>query len=318
MLLRTLLASAALACSTAVHATDFPTKVVRIVVPFAPGGNGDNLTRLFAKELAAKWNQTVIVENKPGGGATIGPAQVARAPADGYTLLVGSVGMATNQYLFKKMPYDAKAIAPLALVAQGPNVLYVNPSLPVKNVGELIDYAKANPGKISFASSGVGTSPHLAAELFAYRAGVKILHVPYKGANPAANDLVGGQVNAFFSVLNLMPYAKDGRLRALAVTSDRRIEQAPELPTISEAGGPTGVISGTWWGFFAPASLPGDVKAKIEQGLREVASDKRMQDAIAGLELSPVFLDSQAFGSLITAEEKRWSDVIRSQNISIE
>jgi len=318
MLLRSAFTALAMVCSVGAHAAEFPDKIVRLIVPFAAGGNTDNLTRIFAEGLSVKWGQTVIVENKPGGGATIGAAHVARSAPDGYTLLLGSVGMATNQYLFKKMPYQPADLTPLAMVAQGPNVLFIHPGLPYKNVTDLIRHAKAHPGAVTFASSGVGTSPHLAAELFANRAGIEIIHVPYRGANPAANDLMGGQVNAFFSVLNLMPHVEQGRLRALAVTSEERIPEVPELPTVDEAGKTEGVVSGTWFGFFAPANVPDDVKQKIVDGLREVAAQKETKEKIAALALSPVYADTAEFKKFIAAEEKRWSEVIQQQKISVD
>jgi Uncharacterized protein conserved in bacteria len=299
-------------------AADFPDKVVKLIVPFSAGGNTDNLTRIFAEGLAKRWNQTVIVENKPGAGATIGAAYVARSAPDGHTLLLGSVGMATNQFLFKDMPYEPSSLTPLGLIAQGPNVLFVRPDMPVKSVPELIEYAKTNPGGLTFASSGVGTSPHLAAELFAERANIKIIHVPYKGANPAAKDLMGSQVDAFFSVLNLMPHVETGRLRALAVTSEARIPEAPQLPTVDEAAGTNGVISGTWFGFFAPAGTPEDVKKKIIDSLREVAEDPETKQKIAALALSPAYLTPEQFAAFIKREEDRWSEVIKKQKISIE
>lgn len=298
-------------------AAQYPTKMVKLIVPFAAGGNTDNLTRIFAEGLSAKWGQTVVVENKPGAGASIGAAFVARSAPDGYTLLLGSVGMATNQFLLKDMPYAANALTPLSLVAEGPNVLFVRPNLPVKDVKELIDYAKSHPGGITFASSGVGTSPHLAAELFANRSGINIVHVPYKGANPASNDLMGGQVDAFFSVLNLMPFVEQGRLRALAVSHEQRIPEAPALPTVDEAGGTSGVISGTWFGFFAPSDTPDDVKKFIVDSLREVAEDESTKKKIAGLALSPAYLGPAAFADFIKTEENRWSEVIKQQNITI-
>jgi tripartite-type tricarboxylate transporter receptor subunit TctC len=291
--------------------------MVKLIVPFAAGGNTDNLTRIFAEGLSAKWGQTVVVENKAGAGASIGAAFVARSEPDGYTLLLGSVGMATNQFLMKDMPYAPSALTPLSLVAQGPNVLFVRPTLPVKDVKELIDYAKQHPGGITFASSGVGTSPHLAAELFANRAGINIVHVPYKGANPAANDLMGGQVDAFFSVLNLMPYVEKGLIRALAVSHEKRISEEPQLPTVDEAGGTTGVVSGTWFGFFAPTDTPENVKKIIVDSLREVAENENTKKKIAALALSPAYLGPEAFATFINKEEKRWSEVIKQQNITV-
>lgn len=313
----TLAALATIFAVSGVSAAQYPDKMVKLIVPFAAGGNTDNLTRIFAEGLSAKWGQTVVVENKAGAGSSIGAAFVARSEADGYTLLLGSVGMATNQFLMKDMPYAQTALTPLSLVAQGPNVLFVRPNLPVKDVKELIDYAKSHSGGITFASSGVGTSPHLAAELFANRSGIDIVHVPYKGANPAANDLMGGQVDAFFSVLNLMPFVEKGLLRALAVSHEGRIPEAPQLPTVDEAGATTGVISGTWFGFFTPAETPENVQKIIVDSLREVAADENTKKKIAALALSPAYLGPDAFAEFIKKEEQRWSEVIKQQNITI-
>jgi tripartite-type tricarboxylate transporter receptor subunit TctC len=315
--MRLLAAIAATCVMGSAAAAGYPDKMVKLIVPFAAGGNTDNLTRIFAEGLAAKWGQSVVVENKAGAGATIGATFVARSNPDGYTLLLGSVGMATNQYLFKEMPYEKDALTPLALVARGPNVLFVRPSLPVKNVTEFIEYAKNTPKGVTFASSGVGTSPHLAAELFANRTGIDIVHVPYKGANPAANDLMGGQVDAFFSVLNLMPFVEQGRIRALAVSSEGRISEVPELPTVDEAGGTKGVVSGTWFGFFAPSGTPDHIKKIIIDSLHEVAELESTKQKIAGLALSPAYMGPTDFANFIKQEEERWSEVIEKQKISI-
>ncbi len=308
----------ALSAVTSANAAPFPDKPVRLIVPFAAGGNADNLTRIYAEGLTKKWGQTVIVENKPGAGATIGVAAAAHAAPDGYTLLLASVGMATNQFLFTKLPYDPQSLIPIAQVAEGPNVLFIRADLPVSDVPGLIAYGKARAGALTYASSGVGTSPHLAGELFSDRAGLKMIHVPYKGASPAANDLIGGQVDVFFSVLNLMQFANAGKIRALAVTSAHRIEEVPDLPTVDEAAGTKGVVSGTWFGFFSAKDIPEPVMREIGAALREVANNPRTQERVKGLELTPVYKDGPEFAAFISEEEKRWGDVIMRQHISIQ
>ena len=258
----------AMLASTAA-AADFPAKPVQMVVPYSPGGLTDNLARRYADKLSEAWKQPVVVENKPGAGSSIGAAAVARSAPDGYTMLLGSVGMVTNHMLLKKMPYEPSQLVPLALVALAPNVLYIHPSIPANNVKEFVEYAKKNPGKVSFASSGVGSSPHLAAELFASKTGIDAIQVPYKGTGPAIADFLGGQVNAYFDTMQSMKYAKDGSIRALGVTTEKRIADAPDLPTIEESGVASGVISSSWFGFFVPAATPADVQKIGRASCRE-------------------------------------------------
>jgi tripartite-type tricarboxylate transporter receptor subunit TctC len=223
-------------------AADYPTKPIRLVVPFPPGGTTDILARAVAQKLAETWNQQVIVDNRPGAGGNIGADLVAKAAPDGYTLVMGTVGThAINPNLYGKMPYDhVKDFAPVILVAGVPNVLVVNPSLPVHSVKELIDYAKANPGKLNFASSGNGTSIHLSGELFKTMAGVQMTHVPYKGSAPALADLMGGQVQLMFDNLpSSLGLIKGGKLRAIAVTSTTRAAALPDVPARRRTSSPS-------------------------------------------------------------------------------
>lgn len=307
----------AMLASTAA-AADFPVKPVQMVVPYSPGGLTDNLARRYADKLADAWKQPVVVENKPGAGSSIGAAAVARSAPDGYTVLLGSVGMVTNQMLLKKLPYDPNQLVPLALVALAPNVLYIHPSIPANNVKEFVEYAKKNPGRVSFASSGVGSSPHLAAELFASKTGIDAIQVPYKGTGPAIADFLGGQVNAYFDTMQSMKYAKDGSIRALGVTTEKRIADAPELPTIEESGVASGVISSSWFGFFAPAATPADVQKQIVDTLRSIAQDQGMKVVVSEMGLIPDFQDQAQFKQFIQNESTKWGEVIRSQNISIQ
>src|SRR4030095_4088305 len=245
---------ASLAC-----AQTYPTKPIRLVVPFPPGGATDILARAVAQKLTETWGQSVVVDNRPGAGGNIGTELVAKAAPDGYTLEMGTVGThAINASLYAKIPFDhVKDIAAVILVAGVPNVLVVNPSVPVNSVQELIAYTKANPGKLNFASSGAGTSIHLSGELFKVMAGVKMTHVPYKGSAPALQDLLGGQVQLMFDNLPpSLPQIKAGKLRALAVTSLARAPALPDVPTLSESGLP-GFDASSWFGILAPAGTPG-------------------------------------------------------------
>ncbi|HEY4137833.1 MAG TPA: tripartite tricarboxylate transporter substrate binding protein, partial [Casimicrobiaceae bacterium] len=242
----------------------YPTKPVRLVVPFPAAGTTDIIARATAQKLSEAWGQQVIVDNRPGAAGNIGSELVAKSAPDGYTLLMGTVGThAINPSLYAKMPYDhVKDFAPVILVAGVPNVLVVNPELPVKSVPELIAYAKANPGKLNFASSGSGTSIHLSGELFKAMTGVQMTHVPYKGSAPALTDLVGGQVQLMFDNLpSSLAFIKAGKLRAIAVTSKARAAALPDVPTVAESI--PGFEASSWFGILAPAGTPPDIIARI-------------------------------------------------------
>lgn len=304
--------------SMAACAAGFPDKPVQLVVPYSPGGLTDNIARLYAERLTALWKQSVVVENKPGAGSAIGASQVARAAPDGYTLLLGSVGMVTNPYMLKSMPYEPGTLAPIGRIALAPNVLYIHPSLPVKNVAELIAYAKANPGKVSFASSGIGSSPHLAAELFAAKAGIHVLQVPYKGTGAAIADFLGGQVNAYFDTMQSMTYADAGKIRALGVTAAKPLADRPDLPTVDQAGGLSGVISSSWFGFYLPSGTPDAVKQRVAEDLKRISEDPDTRKRVIALGLVPDFQGPEAFAQFNREESSRWGDVIRSQHISVD
>ena len=302
----------------AAGAADFPAKPVQIVVPYSPGGLTDNIARLYAERLAARWGQPVVVENKPGAGAALGAAQVSRAAPDGYTLLLGSVGMVTNPYMLKNMPYDPARLTPLGRVALAPNVLYVHPSVPAQNVAELVAYARNHPGKLSFASSGIGSSPHLAAELFADRAKIEVLQVPYKGTGAAIADFLGGQVNAYFDTMQSMTYADAGKIRALGVTTAKRLSDRPDLPTVNEAGGFTDVISSSWFGFYVPTGVVPGVQQQLEDDLMAISAEPDTRKRIAAMGLVPDYQGSKAFGQFNLEEGRRWGDVIKQQGISVQ
>ncbi len=299
-------------------AQTFPDHAVQVVVPYPPAGLTDNIARYFAVKLKDIWNQPVVVENKPGASATLGASIVARAAPDGYTLMVGSVGMATNPLMFKELPYKATDLTPLALVGLAPNVLYVNGSLSVKSVKELVEYAKQNPGKVTYASTGFGSSPHLAGELFASSAGVQLLHVPYKGTSAALADFLGGQVNIFFDTMQSMRYVQEGKIRALGVTTEKRLADAPELPTIEESGVAPGVISSSWFGYFIPTAVPEVRRKQIAEAVLKVANEKETQEKLKSFGLIPVALDPVEYQKFMDAETKRWGAVIKAQNIKVD
>src|SRR4030088_1974889 len=248
-------ASLLLLLSSAVQAQNYPTKPVKLVVPFAPGGSVDIVARIVGQQLSEDLGQSIVVENRAGAGGNIGFEAVAKAKPDGYTLAMASSTMAVNVSLYRTIGYDPlKDFAPISLIALQPNVLMVNPSLPVKSVAELIAYAKANPGALNFGSSGIGASQHLAAELFKRGAGVDIVHVPYRG--DAMIDLMAGRLQMMFETLPVsLSYAQSGQLRAIAITVDERSKMLPDVPTVSEAG-LSGFVSRGWLGVAAPAKTP--------------------------------------------------------------
>ncbi|MDX3904904.1 MAG: tripartite tricarboxylate transporter substrate binding protein [Pigmentiphaga sp.] len=311
------LACAGMAPMAAVQAEGFPTRTVQIVVPYPPGGLTDGLVRQVATELGQKWKQSVVVENRGGAGTTIGTAQVARADADGHTLLFTSTGFVTNQILMKSLPYESDSLAPVAMGGTAPNVLYVHPSLPVHDVAGLVAYAKAKPGELRFASTGNGSSPHLTAELLASEAGISILHVPYKGAGPALNDLLAGHVNAMFHFPASLAQVKQGKLRAIAVAADARLAEAPELTTFAQAGLP-GVVSGSWFGFFAPAATPDAVKDQIHRDVAQALQAPHVQRYMRDAGLVDAGMSRAQFAAFIGNERAKWERVIKARNIRVE
>jgi tripartite-type tricarboxylate transporter receptor subunit TctC len=298
----------------------YPTHPVRIVVPFPAGGTTDILARAVAQRFSEAFGQPFVVDNRPGAGGNIGAELVAKSAPDGYTLLMGTVGThAINPSLYTNMPYDhVKDFAPVFLAAGVPNVLEVNPSLPVHSVAELVAYAKANPGKLNFASSGSGTSIHLSGELFRTMTGVTMQHVPYKGSAPALQDLVGGQVQLMFDNLpSSMALIKAGKLRALAVTSAHRSAALPDLPTIAESGYPAFEAS-SWFGLLAPAGTPAAIVNKLNaEGNQWLASadakDKLLAQGAIAAGGSP-----EDFARHITAETAKWAKVVKASGAKVE
>ena len=321
-LIATLLSAAALLVALpAAQAQSFPDKPVMLVVPFPPGGPTDAMARTIAAEMRDKLGQPVIVENRAGAGGNIGAEYVARAPADGQTLLFGTSGpLAINASLYRKAGYDpVKSFAPVIQVGHLPNILVVHPSVPAQNVREFVAYAKAHPGKLSYASSGNGASSHLAGVLFNEKAGVDLQHIPYKGTGPALNDLLGGQVGASFTdVLTALPYVKTGKLRALGIATAQRSQALPELPTIAEQGVPGYDVS-VFFGIVAPAGTPAERIAKLNQAFALVLASPKVRELFAaqGLESAPDHAPAQ-LAKFIAAQKSAWAGVVKASGAQLD
>ncbi len=304
-------------CSVALAQEPYPTKPVRIIVPFAAGGVADLLPRIVAEKLAQKWGQPVIVDNKVGASGNIGMAEGARAAPDGYTLVLAPAGNLTvNPALFPNLPFDThRDLAPVTLLAQSPNVLVVHPSVPARNFRELVAYAKANPDKLNFASPGEGSGAHLAGELLNLEAGIATQHVPYKGIAPAVNDLLGGNVQMMFAgVSTILQHVKGGKLVAIAVASPRRNPQLPVVPTVAESGLP-GFDVTSWYGIVVRAGTPAATVQKIQRDMAEALRSDDVKARLAGLGLEPVGNTPEAFEALIRDETRKWSEIVRRAGI---
>ena len=303
----------------------WPTKPVRIVVPFPAGGTTDILGRALAPELGRVFGQTFIVDNKPGAGGNLGAAEVARSSPDGHTLLMGTVGThGINQSLYPKLPYDpVKDFAPITLVAAVPNVLVMNPAkaeaLKINTVPDLIRYAKANPGKLNMASSGNGTSIHLAGELFKTMTGTYLLHFPYRGSGPALLDLIGGTMDLMFDNLpSSLQHIKPGKLKALAVTSAQRSAALPDVPTVAEAAALKGYEASSWFGLLAPAGTPKEIIARWRSDIVKIVAAPEVKQRLESLGFAPVANTPEEFGERIKLEIARWSKVVRDANIRVD
>lgn len=304
-------------CGTVAHA--YPDRPIRIVLGFPAGGGADVVLRTVTPGLAEELGQPVIVDNRPGAGGNLGMDAVAKAEPDGYTLLMAAPGLATNASLYDNLRFDpARDFAAVGMVSSVPNVLLVTPSLPVHSVAELIAYAKAHPGELNYASSGIGTSLHLAGALFEREAGVKMTHVPYRGGPPAINDLIGGQVQMMFSVLPLaLPQITSGKLRALAVTGATRSPALPDVPTMIEAG-VKGYTATTWNGLVAPAGTPAPIIQQLNVALNKVLDRPDVRKAFAGMGQDVVKDTPQEFDAMIKAETRKWQQVIKDAGIKAE
>jgi len=314
-----LLAAAGLHAGAQAQAQTFPSRPVRIVVPFAPGGATDALARAMAQKMSESWGQPVVVENKPGAAGNIGTEFVARAPADGYTMLMAINSHAINASLYSKLGYDPiKDFQPVSLFAIAPNVLAAHPSLPANTVQELIKLAQARPGEISYGSAGSGSGSHLAGALFANLAGVQMTHVPYKGVTPAVTDLIGGQISLSFSVYSVVdPHIKAGKLKAIAVTSAKRSPYAPTLPTVAESG-LKGFDVVSWFGLLVPATTPKEVVAKIHDEVARIAKLPDVKEKFASQGIDLVGNTPTEFADFIKQDWAVWDKVIKSTGIKME
>ncbi len=313
------LSTAALLPSTA-HAQSYPTKPITIIVPFSAGGTTDILARFVGLHMGTTLGQPVIVDNRAGAGGNIGGQAAARANADGYTIFMGTVGThAINQSLYKKMPFDPiKDFAPLSRVAMVPNLLVANPGQPYKSVKELIAYAKANPGKVNFASAGNGSSIHLSGELFKQMTGVDMQHVPYKGSAPAVADLLGGQTSIMFDNMpSAIPHVKGGKLRAIAVTTATRSPALPDVPTIAEAGVP-GYEATSWFGLLAPAGTPPAVVAQLNGAILKALADPDVKTKLAEQGAEPHPEKPEQFAAFIGSETAKWGKVVKESGASVD
>jgi tripartite-type tricarboxylate transporter receptor subunit TctC len=301
-------------------AQDYPAKTIRLIVPYTPGGTADMLARAIGQNMSASLGQQVIIDNRPGAGGNIGAGLAAKAAPDGYTMLMGTVAThAINPNLYRDMPYDAdKDFAPIVLVATLPNLLVVNPSVPAKNVKELIAFAKAKPGELAFASAGNGTSQHLSGELFKKMTGVDMIHIPYKGSAPAVTDLIGGQVQLMFdNIPSSLPQIRAGKLRALAVTGPRRSPVLPDLPTVSEAGLPGFSIT-SWFALFAPAGTPAKILIRLNREAAKAIASKDLQQQWMAQGLEPAGGTSDQLAAFRRVEAAKWEKIVSESGARIE
>ena len=305
--------------------TPWPSKPVRIVVPFAPGGTTDILARAVAPELTRAFGQTFFVENKAGAGGNLGADVVAKSPADGYTLLMGTVGThGINKALYDKMPFDpVKDFAPITLVAAVPNVMIMNTekarSMGINNVMDFIKYAKAHPAQLNMASSGNGTSIHLAGELFKSMSGTFMLHFPYRGSSPALLDMLAGNMDVMFDNLpSSMPHIKSGKLKALAVTSSQRSAALPDVPTIEEAAKLKGFEASSWFGLLAPAGTPNDVVLRIQQETAKALNTPAIKEKMLAQGAIPSGNTPQEFAKLIDSEIRKWAQVVKASGAKVD
>jgi len=299
------------------EAQTWPARFVRVVVPFPPGGGTDAIARVVSAQLSVQWGQQVVVENKGGGATNIGTEMVARADPDGYTLLLQSMPLAVNRFLFASLPYDPLAdLAPVSLLCDYPNVMAVPVTSPARSVAEFIAYAKANPGKVTFASSGHGTSVHLSGELFKRMAGIDMTHVPYRGAGPALQDLVPGRVDVMFNNIGaVMPLIKAGKLRALGVTTAKRTPALPELAPIAELGVPGFDVS-SWYAFFAPTKTPPEIVRKMNADTVAALKDPATKQKLESLGVVVQGSTPGELAAFLKAEMDKWGPVIKAAGIS--
>src|SRR4051812_13612849 len=295
----------------------YPTKAIRFIVPFPPGGGNDTMARAFGQKMTEDFGQQVVIDNRAGAGGNIGAETAARARPDGYTLFLGGVGShGINPNLQTKLPYDpVKDFAPISLIASAPLVIVVPPSLPIKSVADLVQYAKARPGELNYASSGSGTIAHLSAELLNSMAKIKLEHVPYKGTGPALTDLLGGRVQVMFnSAVSILPQVRSGKLRAIAMTAAKRSSAMPDLPTVAESGVP-GYEAASWYGVLAPARTPSPIVGRLNAEIVAIARMPDVRERLAADGADPIGSSPEAFAAHIKRELARWARVIEEAHI---
>ena len=296
----------------------FPAKPVTMIVPFAPGGISDGAARVIAQALSDQWKQPVLVDNRAGGGTITGTRDAARAAPDGTTLLLTSFGYVMNQLLVKNLPYEPQSLTALNMVGIAPNVLYLHPSLKLGTVAEVVAYARAHPGGLNFASSGNASSPHIAAELFSSVTRTKNVHVPYRGTGPAMADVLGGQVSGIFDTLQSLPYARAGKLRAIATTGKQRLAGAPDVPTCAESGYPEMELA-SWWGFFVPSGTPPAVQKQVTDAIDRVLAAPEVRRKLEAVGLEPSTDTSPAaFRAFLDTERRRWAALVKERDIRMD
>lgn len=319
----TAVAAAALALTAHAQANDYPNKPIRLVVPFTPGGSTDILGRTIGQELTKAWGQSVVVDNVPGAGGSLGADKVAKAAPDGYTLLMGHIGtLAVTPSIYPRLPYDPiKSFAPVAWVARVPNVLAVNPAVPVKSVKELIAYAKTRPGQLNYGSGGNGSAAHIATEYLKLRSNTFMVHVPYRGTAPAVNDVVAGQIQMVLTgAPAVMPLVKSGKLVALAVSSPQRVPALQDLPTIAESGLPElkGFEADQWYGVVAPAGTPPAIIQKLNAQINASLNSPEILRRLQSEGATPTPNPPEVFGKLIESEIARWKPVVQRANLKAD
>ncbi len=325
ILLKSLLAAAGLtlagAAGSVLAADAYPSRPIKLIVPFAPGGPTDVMGRVVGKLLGEQLKQTVVIDNRPGAGGNLGTDMVAKAPADGYTLALSAVSsLAISPALYPKLPYDVNTdFTPITLVGIAKGAIVAHPSAPFDDVKGLVAYAKANPGKLAYATSGVGTANHLAAEALQAAAGIKLLHVPYKGTAPATQDLLAGTVLLSFesSLTSAVPNVKAGKLKPIAITAATRSQLLPAVPTVAEQGYP-GFDVPTWFGIVGPAKLPADVAATLNKAIVAALGSAEVTERFAQIGAEPAPMTAERFAAYIRAENARWGKLIRDANITLD
>jgi len=315
----TLCVVAVASLATMAIAQPYPNRPIKMIVPFAPGGATDIIARTVAQKLSDRVGQPVVVENKPGAGTTVGNAEVAKARPDGYTLLFAPTPFVISQVVYPTLPYDPrKDFAPVSLLATSPFILVTNASITARNVGELVAQAKAKPGALTFCSAGNGTVPHLAGELFKLRAGVDIVHVPYKGGGPAIVDLVGGQVNMMFATpIEVAQHVQSGKLRVLATTSLNRLPAFADVPTLDESGYP-GFEVASFFGVLAPAGTPSDIVARLAADLATVMELPDVRERFAAQSADANVQGPEAFGKFLEAQRVKWADIVKRSGAKVD